>query len=158
MRGVYIATIPLLAVILLGLLILAPRAPGAPSRGKVALATVLALGGAALLMWGIEIWAQSLNVGTLSPRPFMTRWVNLLIVEPQDNSFPCVEVMVATISRRRNLGGASLVGRFRRARHVYCSWSRACFAARIISPMSAWLLLLASGYAVFARAVSRAAH
>lgn len=97
MRGVYIATIPLLAVILLGLLTLAPRAQGAPSRGKVALATVLALGGAALLMWGIESWAQSLNVGTLSPRPFMTRWVNLLIVEPQDNSFPCVEILVAAI-------------------------------------------------------------
>ncbi len=98
MRGVYIFTVPLLAVILLGLLILAPRALGAPSRGKVALATVLALGGAALLMWGIESWAQTLNVGTLSPRPFMTRWVNLLIVEPQDNSFPCVEVMVAAIT------------------------------------------------------------
>ncbi len=97
MRGVYLATIPLLALILLGLLILAPRARHAPSRGKVALATVVALGGAALLMWGIDSWAQSLSVGTLSPRPFMTRWVNLLIVEPQDNSFPCVEVIVATI-------------------------------------------------------------
>ena len=97
MRGVYISTVPLLAVILLGLLILAPRARDAPSRGKVALATVLALGGAALLMWGIDLWAQSLGAGTLSPRPFMTRWVNLLIVEPQDNSFPCVEVMLAAI-------------------------------------------------------------
>ena len=97
MRGVYIATIPLLAVILLGLLILAPRARHAPSRGKVALATVFALGGAALLMWGIDSWAQSLGAGTLSPRPWMTRWVNLLIVEPQDNSFPCVEIIVATI-------------------------------------------------------------
>ena len=97
MRGVYVATIPLLAVLLLGLLTLAPRAPGQLSRGKIAFATVLALGGAALLMWGIESWAQSLNVGTLSPRPFMTRWVNLLIVEPQDNSFPCVEIVVATI-------------------------------------------------------------
>ena len=97
MRGVYVATIPLLGVILLGLLILAPRAPGAPSRGKVALATVLALGGAALLMWGVELWAQSLSIGTISPRPFMTRWVNLLIIEPQDNSFPCVEIIVAAI-------------------------------------------------------------
>ena len=97
MRGVYLATIPLLAIILLGLLILAPRARHAPSRGKVALATIVALGGAALLMWGIGSWAQSLSVGTLSPRPFMTRWVNLLIVEPQDNSFPCVEVIVATV-------------------------------------------------------------
>ena len=97
MRGVYLATVPLLAIILLGLLILAPRAQGAPSRGKVALAAVLALAGAALLMWGMDAWAQSLSVGTLSPRPFMTRWVNLLIVEPQDNSFPCVEVIVATI-------------------------------------------------------------
>ena len=97
MRGVYILTVPLLAVILLALLILAPRATGAPSRGRVAFATVLALGGAALLMWGIDIWAQSLGAGTLSPRPFMTRWVNLLIVEPQDNSFPCVEVIIAAI-------------------------------------------------------------
>ncbi len=97
MRGVYVATIPLLAVLLLALLMLAPRAHNAPSRGKVALATALALGGAALLMWGIEIWAQSLGAGTLSPRPFMTRWVNLLIVEPQDNSFPCAEIIVAAI-------------------------------------------------------------
>ena len=95
MRGVYVATIPLLAVITLGLVTLAPRANR--SRGKIALATLLALGGAALLTWGVEVWAQSLELGTLSPRPFMTRWVNLLIVEPQDNSFPCVEVMVAAI-------------------------------------------------------------
>ena len=97
MRGVYIATIPLLAVITLGLLTLAPRGNRSPARSHVALATLLALGGAALLAWGIEVWAQSLGLGILSPRPFMTRWVNLLIIEPQDNSFPCVEVMVAAI-------------------------------------------------------------
>ena len=97
MRGVYVATIPLLAVVLLGLLILAPRGTNAPSRGKLAWAIALALGSAALLTWGVEILAQSLDLGTISPRPFMTRWVNLLIVEPQDNSFPCVEVMVAVI-------------------------------------------------------------
>ena len=98
MRGVYVATIPLLAIVLLGLLTLTPRGKNAPSRGKVALATVSALGAAALLVWGLEALAQSLDLGTLSPRPFMTRWVNLLIVEPQDNSFPCVEVMVAAIT------------------------------------------------------------
>ena len=97
MRGVYVATIPLLAVVTLGLLTLAPRANRSPARGRIAVATLLALGGAALLTWGIEAWAQSLDLGNLSPRPFMTRWVNLLIVEPQDNSFPCVEVMVAAI-------------------------------------------------------------
>ena len=97
MRGVYVGTVPLLAVILLGLVTLAPRGKGSPSRGKVALAAALALGGAALLAWGIETLAQSLDLGTISPRPFMTRWVNLLIVEPQDNSFPCLEVMVAAI-------------------------------------------------------------
>ena len=97
MRGVYVGTIPLLAVLLLGLLTLAPRGKSGVSRGKIALATVLALGGAALLMWGIDAWAQTLSVGTLSPRPWMTRWVNLLIVEPQDNSFPCVEIIVAAI-------------------------------------------------------------
>ncbi len=97
MRGVYVATIPLLAVILLGLLILAPRGKNAPSPGNLAWAIALALGGAALLTWGVEALAQSLDLGTISPRPFMTRWVNLLIVEPQDNSFPCVEVMVAVI-------------------------------------------------------------
>lgn len=105
MRGVYVATIPLLAVVLLGLIILSPRAPGAPpgtpsdapSHGKIAFAALLALGGAALLAWGVEALAQSLDLGTISPRPFMTRWVNLLIVEPQDNSFPCIEVMVAAI-------------------------------------------------------------
>ena len=96
-RGVYLATVPVLALVLLALLTLAPRAPAAISRGKIALATLLALSAAALLMWGIGALAQSLNLGTLSPRPFMTRWVNLLIVEPQDNSFPCPEVMVAAI-------------------------------------------------------------
>ena len=97
MRGVYVGTTPLLAVVLLALLTLAPRAWGAPSRGKIALATIISLGGAALLMWGIGVSAQSLDLGTLSPRPWMTRWVNLLIVEPQDNSFPCAEAMVAAI-------------------------------------------------------------
>ena len=97
MRGVYVATIPLLTVVLLGLLILAPRGKNAPLHGRIAWAVALALGGAALLTWGIEVGAQSLDLGTISPRPFMTRWVNLLIVEPQDNSFPCVEVIVATI-------------------------------------------------------------
>ena len=97
MRGVYIATIPILAIGLLGLLVLAPRGWDRPSRGRIALACVLALLGAAGVMWGVGILAQSLNLGTISPRPFMTRWVNLLIVEPQDNSFPCAEVMVAAI-------------------------------------------------------------
>ena len=96
-RGVYLATVPILALVLLALLTLAPRAPAAVSRGKIALATVLALGAATLLMWGISALAQHLNLGTISPRPFMTRWVNLLIVEPQDNSFPCAEVTVAAI-------------------------------------------------------------
>ena len=97
MRGVYVGAIPLLAVILLGLLILAPRGKGAPAREKIALAALLALGGTALLVWGIGALAQSLGLGTISPRPFMTRWVNLLIIEPQDNSFPCAEVIVAAI-------------------------------------------------------------
>ena len=97
MRGVYVATIPVLAIVLLGLLTLAPRGFWAPAREKIALATVLALLGAAGVMWGVEALAQGLNLGTISPRPFMTRWVNLLIVEPQDNSFPCAEIMVAAI-------------------------------------------------------------
>lgn len=97
MRAVYVATIPVLAVVLIGLLTLAPRGNNAVGRSKIVFATLLALGGAAGVMWGVDALSSALHLGTISPRPFMTRWVNLLIVEPQDNSFPCAEMIVATI-------------------------------------------------------------
>lgn len=94
-RILYIGTVPLLATLLLARLTLIPKAPHDPSRSRVVLAMVLAVSLCVLTMLAINDLATLLHLGVLSPRPFMTRRINLLIVEPQDNSFPSPELMVA---------------------------------------------------------------
>ncbi len=95
-RAVYVGALPALGTLLLAQLLLLP-ARGGVSRSKTALALVLAVGLGALIVWGFACAASAWHLGNLSPRPLMTRRVNLLVVEPQDNSFPCVEVLLAAI-------------------------------------------------------------
>jgi membrane-associated phospholipid phosphatase len=96
-RWFYIGAVPLLATLFLAQLLVVPRDADAPARSRIAFSVAFALLLLAFLWLGLELFAQSLNLGVLSPRPFMTRRVNLLVVEPQDNSFPCSEVAIAAI-------------------------------------------------------------
>jgi membrane-associated phospholipid phosphatase len=96
-RFVYMATLPLLGTLLLARLTLFPKAPHDPSRSRVVLATAAAVVLCVLTMLAINGLASVLHLGVLSPRPYMTRRINLLIVEPQDNSFPAPEMMVAAV-------------------------------------------------------------
>jgi len=96
LRLFYVGAVPLLATALAAILILAPRREKAPSRWQVALAAVLAIGLCALTRIAIEAFTcQFLNTEILSPRPFVTHYTTLLLIEPNDNSFPCPEVMIA---------------------------------------------------------------
>ena len=94
-RLFYVGALPALGTLLLAQLLLLARPDTRNSRSKTALALALALGLGALLAWGFDFVAAQLHLGVLSPRPWMTRRVNWLVVEPQDNSFPCVEIVLA---------------------------------------------------------------
>ena len=95
-RVFYVGALPILGTLLLAQLLLLP-APNGVSRSKTALSVVLAVGLGALIVWGFGWAASAWHLGNLSPRPWMTRRVNWLVVEPQDNSFPCVELLLAAI-------------------------------------------------------------
>lgn len=95
-RFFYVGAVPLGAALFLGQLLLVSRAENG-AKLRLALAVVLSLLFLALIGIAIEFFARSYHLGTLSPRPFMTRRVNLLVVEPQDNSFPCYEVAMMSI-------------------------------------------------------------
>ncbi len=95
-RFYYVGAVPLLAALFLGRLLLLSRAENG-DKMRLGLAVLLSLGFLALLGVALESVATAWHLGTLSPRPFMTRRVHLLVVEPQDNSFPCFEVAVAAI-------------------------------------------------------------
>ncbi|RYX81497.1 phosphatase PAP2 family protein [bacterium] len=98
-RFFYIGALPALGTLLLAQLLILPRSGTGVSRSKTALALVLAVILGALLTWGFDLVAGWLHLGNLSPRPWMTRRVNWLVVEPQDNSFPCIElVLVAAVA------------------------------------------------------------
>lgn len=94
-RFFYIGALPALGTLLLAQLLVLPRPASGTSRSKVALALVLSFVLGMLLVWGFDIVAGWLHLGNLSPRPWMTRRVNWLVVEPQDDSFPCAEVLLA---------------------------------------------------------------
>ena len=99
LRFFYVGATPLLLTALAALLIFSspPRDKNAlASRARIAGAGLLSLGLCALVVWlahGIQ--TQFLNGAPISPRPFMTHWVHALVIEPNDNSFPCFEVMLA---------------------------------------------------------------
>jgi len=97
-RLFYVGALPLLWSAVAWLLLLAPRSWAAFSRRRILAASGLALLGAFGLWQGLE-WASRTIWSTpiFSSRPFVTHWVNLLIVEPNDNSYPCIEVLVAAI-------------------------------------------------------------
>jgi undecaprenyl-diphosphatase len=95
-RLYYIGAVPLLATALAAFLLLAPRREEFSPRWRLALATLLAVALCALLMAAINGFAFAvLGTDNLSPRPSMTRFVTPLIVEPNDNSFPAPEMMIA---------------------------------------------------------------
>jgi membrane-associated phospholipid phosphatase/outer membrane biosynthesis protein TonB len=98
-RLFYVCALPLLWCGLAWLLLAAPRTWAAFSRRRILGAAGVSLLGAFLLWEGIgwasrEIWSTPI----FSPRPFVTHWVNLLVVEPNDNSYPCIEVLLASIA------------------------------------------------------------
>ena len=95
-RLFYIGALPALGTLLLAQLLLFPRTPTGYSRSKILLALASALVLGALVTWGFDLIAAWLHLGNLSPRPWMTRRVNWLVVEPQDNSFPCIELLFAS--------------------------------------------------------------
>ncbi|MBW3635839.1 MAG: phosphatase PAP2 family protein [Armatimonadetes bacterium] len=117
MRFFYVGAVPAMATLLLAQLLLFPRREDAAPRARIVFAVAFALLLAAFLALVFEYLAQVLNLGNVSPRPFMTRRVNLLVLEPQDNSFPCYEIAIAAIlavalgfsSRKWGVFGAFLV-------------------------------------------------
>ena len=65
------------------------------SRRAVVAATVFALAICAALWLAFSWFMHSvLQTPILSPRPFASHWVNLLVVEPNDNSFPSPEAIL----------------------------------------------------------------
>ncbi len=96
MRLFYVSAVPLLATTLAALLIFLPRHPRTPSRWRVALAAGLAGAACLLAMSAVDGFARRfLQTDMLSARPFVTHSVNLLVIEPNDNSFPAPEAMLA---------------------------------------------------------------
>ena len=95
MRFFVVCAVPLLWTGVAWALLLAPRPR--LSRRVLAGAALSSLVGCFAFWWAIIALAQSAwHTDVFSPRPFVTHWVNALIVEPNDNSYPCFEVMLAT--------------------------------------------------------------
>ncbi len=100
LRLFYVGAVPLLLTALAALLILAPshNSPFAPytSRLRLTKASLVALALCALMMPLVALFQTYVLAGTpISTRPFVTNWVHILVLEPNDNSFPCFEVMFA---------------------------------------------------------------
>ncbi len=132
MRFFYVCAVPLLWTGVAWSLLLAPRPrlSAAPriSRRALAGAGLVALAGCFALWWAIIAMAQTAwDTDVFSPRPFVTHWVNALVVEPNDNSYPCLEVMLAAcgatllwaFSPRTGVVAWSIVALYGFAR-IYC--------------------------------------
>lgn len=96
LRFFYVSAVPILATALAAILIFWPREAHTPSRLRVAFGAILSLAACLALQRGIDAFGHwALGSEMLSPRPFITHWVNWLVVEPNDNSLPCIEAMLA---------------------------------------------------------------
>lgn len=96
LRFFYVSAVPFLATALTAILIFWPREAHTPSRLKVAFAAIVSVVGCLLMEYGAQAFAKwTLGTTVLSPRPFVTHWVTWLVVEPNDNSLPCIEAMLA---------------------------------------------------------------
>ncbi len=107
LRFFYVGAVPLLWTALAALLIFAPHLRDknsqsenlVVSRRRIAGASLLSLALCALVILLVH-WVQTqfLNGSPISPRPFMTHWVHPLVIEPNDNSFPSFEMMLAAVA------------------------------------------------------------
>ncbi|MEO6907495.1 MAG: phosphatase PAP2 family protein [Abditibacteriaceae bacterium] len=99
MRFLYIATVPILATALAAWILLVPRSwmrINAPSRRTLLAASCLSVFFGALTIGAISAFEYfALGGAILSHRPFLTHFVTSLVMEPNNNSFPCFEVMFA---------------------------------------------------------------
>jgi membrane-associated phospholipid phosphatase/outer membrane biosynthesis protein TonB len=99
LRFFYVGTLPLLATALAALIFLWPQRPDGSTpfvRRRLFAAGVLSTLLGVFVVVAINAFQATVLNGTpISSRPFMTHWVNLLLVEPNGNSFPCFEVMFA---------------------------------------------------------------
>jgi len=99
MRFIYAAAVPILATALAAWILLTPRSwikANAPSRRALLAASCLSLIFGALTIGAISAFEYfALGGEVLSHRPFLTHFVTSLVMEPNNNSFPCFEVMLA---------------------------------------------------------------
>jgi membrane-associated phospholipid phosphatase len=99
LRFFYVGALPLLATALAALIFLWPQREGVSApfvRRRLFAATLLSLAFGVLVAIAINAFqVAALGGSPLSARPFMTHRVNLLLVEPNGNSFPCFETLFA---------------------------------------------------------------
>ena len=118
MRFIYVAAVPLLATVLAAWILLAPQSwmnPKAPSRGALLLASLIALLFGILSIGAISAFEHfALGGKVLSHRPFLTHFVTSLVMEPNNNSFPCFEMMFAASLATLLWAGRPRIG--------FCGW------------------------------------
>jgi undecaprenyl-diphosphatase len=97
LRFFYVGVTPFLATLLAALICLRPQRESIlVVRRGIILSSLLSVALSIAVMLGINLFQQTVLGGTpICARPFMTHWANLLVVEPNGNSFPCFEVMFA---------------------------------------------------------------
>ena len=114
LRLFYVTAVPLMATALAAILFLRPRRAGGSSPWRILAACALTIGFMAITTTLIcAAGTKLMNAEIVTPRPFLTHWVNELIVEPNDDAFPCSEVMLvasmavfmAAIEPMAGLGG-----------------------------------------------------
>ena len=118
MRFIYVAAVPLLATALVAWVLLAPRSwmnVNAPSRRALLAAGFLVVIFGALTIAAISVFEHfALGGEVLSRRPFLTHFVTSLVMEPNDNCFPCFEMMFAASLATLLWAGRPRVG--------FCGW------------------------------------
>jgi len=99
MRLIYIAAVPVLGTAFVAWVVGAPRSwmpPRAPRRYCYLLAGAIAIALGILSICAVHLLEHYFLGGApLSRRPFLTHFVTTLVMEPNNNSFPCFEVMFA---------------------------------------------------------------